>query len=525
MALQNGNSGNHKYRCGEPQAEGCLCDNTLTSVEACECGLSCQLDSNAKGNGNKLYICQPDIYTPKDECDAASNMWEMVYSHDNLMNTIDGSLEALTEGLRNGAEVKVWSPFYGLTNIQKSSIHSIINDEPEQEIITVSGQCLFWTQNNRNLANIYLIFAAKFANVHASQFFINDPVNRVRINRNTNSEMKWFIRHSSRNVVGEANIIRAIADGSHVRVSVNDTFRHLEVADISGQVLKGVSMFELRDVQSHTQFNTTEQWLLTNWTTTGVLRASWLVNDHILAETQELPYEPDWLVDPCWMTVYRHADDGTPLFGNIQDLNDAVNAGKRIKCRIGDKIYEANVVRQPLGSSKVIAQIYDSINFDVALGRFEWLNVDTDGNVQTIEYDMGSTGIQSDTNTNAGITWFAEYRNYIDITTESTTDKSARINAGADIRYSVIVNNERTWYQADYAQEKIILGTRALFMYNLYNEREFVVDGSNYIRRYSFVKYDTGRYNFYDYLLGDLNQYGDGAVEPADADVQMFARA
>jgi hypothetical protein len=72
--------------------------------------------------------------TPRDECDAESNMWEMVYSHDNLMNTIDGSLEALTEGLRNGAEVKVWSPFYGLTNIQKSSIHSIINDEPEQEV-------------------------------------------------------------------------------------------------------------------------------------------------------------------------------------------------------------------------------------------------------------------------------------------------------------------------------------------------------------------------------------------------------
>jgi hypothetical protein len=103
------------------------------------------------------------------------------------------------------------------------------------------------------------------------------------------------------------------------------------------------------------------------------------------------------------------------------------------------------------------------------------------------------------------------------------SDKSARINAGADIRYSVIVNNERTWYQADYAQEKIIIGTRSLPMYNLYNEREFVVDGSNYIRRYSFVKYDTGRYNFYDYLLGDLNQYGDGAVEPVDAYFQMFA--
>lgn len=49
----------------------------------------------------------------------------------------------------------------------------------------------------------------------------------------------YIFRYSSRKVEGEDNIIRATADGSDLRVSVNDTFRHIEVADISGQVLKG----------------------------------------------------------------------------------------------------------------------------------------------------------------------------------------------------------------------------------------------------------------------------------------------
>lgn len=63
-----------------------------------------------------------------------------------------------------------------------------------QQIMTVSGQSLFWAQNNGRLANIYLVFAAKFANVHATQFFINNPENSGRINSNTNSAMKWYLR-------------------------------------------------------------------------------------------------------------------------------------------------------------------------------------------------------------------------------------------------------------------------------------------------------------------------------------------
>ena len=74
------------------------------------------------------------IDTPKDQCYTANNAWKMVYSHDENMNTVAGSLNVVTGGLRNGAEIKVWSPLYGLTNIQKSSIHSITNGEPEEEV-------------------------------------------------------------------------------------------------------------------------------------------------------------------------------------------------------------------------------------------------------------------------------------------------------------------------------------------------------------------------------------------------------
>ena len=75
-----------------------------------------------------------------------------------------------------------------------------------------------------------------------------------------------------------------------------------------------------------------------------------------------------------------------------------------------------------MNDNKIVAQIYDSINFDVGLGRFEWLNIDTDGNVQRIEYDMGSDKILSDTpKLKEGITWFAELRTYINITNEDTT--------------------------------------------------------------------------------------------------------
>lgn len=51
-----------------------------------------------------------------------------------------------------------------------------------------------------------------------------------------------------------------------------------------------------------------------------------------------------------------------------------------------------------------------------------------------------------------------------------------------------------------------MIGQVARDVYLLYNEREIVHDGTQYLQRYSFVQWRTGTFTYMDYRVGQIQQ-------------------
>lgn len=66
--------------------------------------------------------------TPTVDCAEDSRKWRKVYENDENGTPLNnGDISALAEAIQNGAEVKVYSPQFGLITIQKATVH--INED------------------------------------------------------------------------------------------------------------------------------------------------------------------------------------------------------------------------------------------------------------------------------------------------------------------------------------------------------------------------------------------------------------
>lgn len=512
MNLTRASSDSVKTLCGEPQEEGCWCDQLLTSQEACREGLSCQ------ENNHGHLKCRP-AEIPNAQCSASECAWRMMVHHAADGTVLDGSLDTLFEEVKNGAEVKVWTGVYGLVNVQKLSV--AYNDDIGGECL--HGQSLFWASGGRGrVYNLYMVFSTSGI-THITQFFVNDPDNKGRINSNILLEMKWFTRKPALKVEEESVLLRGIRDGSHIRVAVDNSFRHVEVVDLSADEIAAMSVYELEDINNGMEFYPEETRLLRYWTYTGHIKeASGLLNQPSWSLTGELHGQNiDWFVDPCWRAVYRHSLSGVPLFGSKGNLLNGLESGQRVKLMIEQKFYEANVIQQADG--EVTATVFDSVDADVTKGQWEWLIVETTGKVNIVRFVIGGDELLSEDRTYAEVTWFLENKEWSSVTPAELGDK---VDAGADVRYSVQSGNETKWYQADYAQKVFDDGVRPpRLMYLLYNERELVHDGTNYLQRYSLVNWNLGTFTYMDYHIGKMPQVNYGEMAASDVQINFFTNA
>ncbi|XP_045209681.2 uncharacterized protein LOC123561399 [Mercenaria mercenaria] len=516
MHIIMGKSNNIKKRCGAPQDGGCWCDPSLTSLEACEEGYSCQ-EKNGK------FECKEDDSTEtRAQCLSSDNGWKLSYQNDENGNTISGTIKDFIDLVKQGAQVKVYSNALGLVAIQ----HLTVSYEEQTCCINgcVHGQALFWAKDTRSprVFNTFIVFSTT-GNTHVTEFPVNSPENTGRVNSNAGFDLKWYTRINTRPTSSESDLTRYIKDGASVQILADNTIIPLDVVDLTTTV-KGWSLYKLRDIFGGTEFNTTEQLELSMWSYDGELqKASWLLNDHSQTETEMLQGQTfNWLVDPCWRIVYRHSKTGDALSGSKEGLKAAVENGKGLRLKVGPKYYKARTIRQPVGTDEIIAQVYDSINSDVNVGQWRWLEVSTTGLVKTIEFDIGGSQLISDNSEGMDVTWFKEERVW---TAAAPTDISDKVDNGADVRYRVNTSRGIISYIADYAQRSFVLPSnppRETDIYTLYNDREIVFSGTDYLIRKSFVNWDTGVYTYHDYLVGSTTRIERNVVQSDEANIQFF---
>lgn len=278
--------------------------------------------------------------------------------------------------------------------------------------------------------------------VHISRWSVGEHTKRG--NTTLSFDINWYVRSQDREarrtyctmltgdrVCGDKSVLaNAVNDGASIKVfnsmyGLLTSFTYIAVQNTSlsvvGQNPWQVSSYKNGD---NYEFKTAVDWWLSIWSTRSTIGISqWPVGQHVNGNTTNNHTSMDWIVDDFWTQTYSHDSSGHGTYGSLDQLIQAVLAGKKVRVKIDSYIMEANnlYIRNGHVSAQLLGQFSTDAVYDFPVNVYwVWQMASTTGDVETVRYDIGSTENRGNSADKKAITWFVETRTWFKVLSTSS---------------------------------------------------------------------------------------------------------
>ncbi|CAG2245704.1 unnamed protein product [Mytilus edulis] len=238
------------------------------------------------------------------------------------------------------------------------------------------------------------------------------------------------------------NLIRAVSNGAELY------WFHEQKNELKEKITYGAFLSQVAIDEAHTIVSGTANvqqpvenkitditkfgnWLFFVFSTNGTVSTSEINHIEIFKQQSNISIESSWFADTCWTLAYKHDKHGQAIEGSLECLRSAILVGKRVRL-----FYSDNRQSEKIQDNAI----------------WNWQNVATTGNVETIRFNISSHTIFGSSSDRHAVKWFIDstawehaYSNSESGTTTHGSKASLiqEVNAGKLIRFAIRSANQQ----------------------------------------------------------------------------------
>ncbi|XP_063440990.1 uncharacterized protein LOC134721735 [Mytilus trossulus] len=415
------------------------------------------------------------------ETATCGSKWIQQFETNEKGNVVSGSDETFRQAVLSGAKVRIsLNGYYPVTEViyvNNMSIcvqayihtHEILNNRPTAAVRTQT-MITVCTNPNPNPNPLHFILMPLIVD------FYDQPIYR---DFTLQFKVKWLTRQRnhptpifcSNTSSGSAdcsnikNLISAVSNGAELYTlgkidepHMYGVFLSQVLIDEAHTVVSGISTVQITDLKNYknyTHYATLA--LLLMFSTDGTINVSYMNHIEILKQHSHSSIESSWFADTCWKLAYEHDKHGQAIEGSLECLRSAILVGKRVRLFYSDTRYgiEANqlLIRNGHVTAHVLSHVLTDNQEKIQDNAiWNWQNVATTGNVESIRYNISSHTSFGSSSDRHAVKWFIDStpweHAYSNSETGTTTHGSKasliqEVNAGKLIRFAIRSANQQ----------------------------------------------------------------------------------